>query len=113
MHEAALAGRVAARLREAQRAGVVGRARLLVRGCRDEPTDFDAAVRLHLALAAPELDADALDIVHLQIDRLCAACGHRFGATEPAPACPSCGGVALPLPMEEEVEIDWTSEEAV
>ena len=112
MHEAALAGTIADRWREANRAGLAGRPRLLVRGAHHEPVDFDAAVRLHLAIVAPELDGGALDIIHLPIDRLCSGCGDRFTADQATATCPTCGSVALPRAVAEEIELDWSDERA-
>jgi Zn finger protein HypA/HybF involved in hydrogenase expression len=109
MHEAALAGAVAAELREARAAGRVGRARLLVRGGHHEPVDFDASLRLHLRLAAPELDDSSMVIVHLPVARLCSDCGARFEGTGPRPSCPTCGGAALPDATPEEIELDWAA----
>lgn len=107
MHEAALAGMVADRLREARRAGRAGHPRLLVRGGHDEPADFDASLRLHVALAAPELRDAPLEIVHLPVARLCSGCGQQFGAVGPRAVCPECGSAALPNAIPEEVELDW------
>jgi len=112
MHEAALAGMVAIDWRKARNDGVLGRPRLLIRGGHDEPVDFDAALRLHLQVVAPELDPGALEIVHLPIARLCGGCGRQFKATAPSPVCPTCGSVALPSTAAEEVELDWPNREA-
>jgi Zn finger protein HypA/HybF involved in hydrogenase expression len=113
MHEAALANTIAAKLRESRQAGVVGRPRLVVRGGHDESAAFDAALRLHLALAAPELDSDALDIIHAPVTRLCSGCGRRFGASDPLAPCPTCGSLGLPTTMDEEVELTWAPGKAV
>jgi hypothetical protein len=110
MHEAALAGTIALRWRDARRDGLLGRPRLLVRGGHDEPADFDAALRLHLAIAAPELDGDMLEIVHLPVERLCSRCARQFMADPPGSACPDCGGAALPGATEEAIELDWSDE---
>lgn len=107
MHEAALAGTIAERWREAQRAGLVGQPRLLVRGGHHEPLDFDAALRLHLAIAAPELDGEMLEIVHVATPQLCSGCGRQFLAAVTGAACPRCGSAPLPAAAAESVELDW------
>ena len=112
MHEAALASQIAGEWRTARADGWVGRPRLLIQGGHDEPVDFDAALRLHLQLTAPELEAEALEIVHLPSARLCAGCGRHFDSTERTPACPTCGSVALPTTTQEAVELDWPDAEA-
>ena len=111
MHEVALAGMVAADWRKARTDGILGRPRLLIRGGHDEPADFDAALRLHLRLAAPELDSEALEIVHLPTTRLCGGCGRRFDGCGPRPACPTCGGTPLPSTTPEAAELDWPDAE--
>ena len=113
MHEAALAGTIALRWRDARRAGLFGHPRLRVRGAHHEPSDFDAAVRLHLAIVAPDLDGEALEIVHLAVARLCSGCGGQFTAEGPGAACPECGGAALPGARDEEIELDWLDASAV
>jgi hypothetical protein len=110
MHEAALAGTIAMRWRDARRAGLVGHPRLLVQGAHHAPIDFDAALRLHLAIAAPELDADALEIIHVPVARLCSRCGGPFTADPPGAACPDCGGAALPGATDESIDLDWQDE---
>jgi hypothetical protein len=110
MHEAALAGTIAERWREAHRSGWVGRPRLIVRGGHHEPIDFDAALRLHLAIAAPELDPDGLDIVHLSVARLCSGCGRQFMADHPGAACPDCGAAALPGAADGSIDLEWPDE---
>ena len=107
MHEAALAGTIALRWREARQSGLRGYPRLLVKGAHHEPIDFDAAVRLHLAVVAPDLDGERLEIVHLPVARLCSGCGRRFMVGGPGAACPECGGAALPGATDEEIELDW------
>ena len=107
MHEGALAGEVAIQLREARRAGLTGRPRLIVRGGHHDPADFDAALRLHLMLEAPELDETAIEIVHLPVARLCSRCGRQFSAALPLAACPACGSAALPSAVAEDVELHW------
>jgi hypothetical protein len=107
MHEAALAKVVAERLRDASLAGRRGRPRLLVRGGHDEPADFDASLRLHVAVVAPELGDVPLEIVHLPVGRLCSACGRPFDAAGIRPACPRCGSAALPSAVPERIELDW------
>lgn len=113
MHEAALANTIAISLRESRQAGVVGRPRLVIRGGHDESAAFDAALRLHLALAAPEFDIDALDIIHAPITRMCSGCGRRYRASDLLAPCPTCGSLGLPTAMDEEVELTWALGKAV
>lgn len=108
MHEAALAGTLASRLRQARATGPLGRPRLLVRGGHDEPDDFDASLRLHLALAAPDVDSATLEILHLPVERICSGCGGTFSSDRFAAACPLCGRPALPNRALESVELEWT-----
>jgi hypothetical protein len=113
MHEAALAGTLAIRLRQARATALIGRPRLLVRGGHDEPDDFDAALRLHLALAAPEMESSTLEILHLPVERICSGCGGRFSSDRFAAACPACGSPALPNRTLESVELEWIDGPAV
>jgi Zn finger protein HypA/HybF involved in hydrogenase expression len=113
MHEAALARTIAIELREARKAGLVGPPRVLVWGGHDEPEDFDAALLLHLVLAAPELGGGVLEIVHVPVDRLCSGCGRQFNAGNPLAVCPTCGCAALPTATSEEVELEWPARKAV
>jgi hypothetical protein len=107
MHEAGLAAAVADALR---REGVGlddgGHVRLLVSGGHADAGDFDASFRLHLALAAPELDLAELEIVHLPVDRVCVGCGATFASVEADEPCPRCGGSGLSIPTPEHVEIE-------
>jgi len=112
MHEAGLAATIAIELLAGRRSGQTGEARLIVRGGHDEPEDFDASLRLHLALAAPDLSSPLLEIVHLPVDRLCSGCGAPFRAARPRALCPACGCAALPSTMPEEVELEWDSRAA-
>ena len=107
MHEAGLADIVAAQWREARRRGVTGWPRIVVRGGHHEPVDFDASLRLHLMLTAPELGAMALEIVHVPVPRLCSGCGLQFSAASSMAACPTCASPALPSPLPEDVELEW------
>ena len=104
MHEAGLAVAVAEVLREGPVEGA--RVRLLVSGGHAAAADFDASFRFHLAAAAPDLAAVAIEIVHLASDRLCAGCGATFAAAGTEEPCPSCGGSGLPIPTLERVEIE-------
>jgi Zn finger protein HypA/HybF involved in hydrogenase expression len=107
MHEAGLASTIALRLWEAREAGVLGPPRIIVKGGHEEPADFDAALRLHLALVAPDLDGEALEFVHVPVTRMCSGCGRQFSADRPLALCPTCGSGALPGPTHEEIELDW------
>jgi Zn finger protein HypA/HybF involved in hydrogenase expression len=113
MHEAGLANAIAMQLREARQAGLIARPRLVVRGGHDRPADFDAALRLHLAQAAPELGDERLEIVHEPVARLCSSCSRTFSADDPLAPCPSCGSAALPTATSEEVELEWATGKAV
>jgi len=107
MHEAGLAVAVADALRREGVGAAPGtRIRLLVSGGHAEPDDFDGSFRFHLATAAPEFDAAAIEIVHLPIDRACVGCGAMFTAVGPDDPCPGCGGSGLPVPTAERVEIE-------
>ncbi len=104
MHEAGLAAAVAGALRRETLEGA--RVRLLVSGGHGDLDDFDGALRLHLAAAAPELDPAAWEIVHLPGDRLCAGCGTPFAAVAGDAPCPACGAAGLPIPVPERIEIE-------
>jgi Zn finger protein HypA/HybF involved in hydrogenase expression len=107
MHEAGLAAAVADALRrEGVSAEHGDRVRLLVSGGHADTGDFDASFRLHLALAAPELDLAELEIVHLPVDRVCIGCGAAFASVEADEPCPRCGGSGLSVPTPEHVEIE-------
>ncbi len=107
MHEAGLANAVADALRrEGIRQAADVRVRILVSGGHAEPEDFDGAFRMHLATAAPEFDTDAMEIVHVPIDRLCVGCGETFASVVADEPCPRCGGAGLSIPTPERVEIE-------
>jgi len=107
MHEAGLAVAVADALRrEMVGSHEEGHVRLLVSGGHVDTGDFDASLRLHLALAAPDLDLAELEIVHLPADRVCLGCGVPFASIEPDEPCPRCGGSGLSVPTPERVEIE-------
>jgi Zn finger protein HypA/HybF involved in hydrogenase expression len=113
MHEAGLASAVADALRrEGVEAVVGGRIRLLVGGGHSEPDDFDQSFRFHLSAAAPDLDATAIEIVHLPVDRLCVSCGQPFAAVTSDEPCPRCGGSGLQIPTPETVEIELVRPDA-
>ena len=104
MHEAALAAAVAEALR---RPDVRGRpVNLLVTGGHTDRVAFDAALRFHLAAAAPEIDLEVVSIVHVVQERPCLGCGHTFAAADLAAECPLCGGIGLALPSPEQVQIE-------
>lgn len=104
MHESGLALAIADTLQTEHAAGA--HVRVLVSGGHSDPDDFDASLRFHLALAAPGLDTDAIDIVHVSTDRLCAGCEQVFVASKPDARCPHCGASGLPIPTPERVEIE-------
>jgi Zn finger protein HypA/HybF involved in hydrogenase expression len=103
MHEAGLAMAVAEALRDERRAG--DRVRLLVAGGHGRPEEFDASLRLHLALADPALDPTELEIVHLPTDRLCVGCGRSFRALAADEPCPTCGSAGLAVPGPERIDL--------
>ena len=104
MHEAELAIAVANELRKP---GVRGRpVSLLVSGGHSDVDAFDAALRLHLAAHDPELDLDAISIVHIAEERLCLDCSRPFAAVGLAADCPRCGGVGLAQPRPEQIEVE-------
>jgi Zn finger protein HypA/HybF involved in hydrogenase expression len=104
MHEAGIATAIAATLREHPQDW--RRARILVRGGHTPPTDFDAALRFHLAASDPSLDLRRFKIVHLPTYRACANCGDTFEALELTDPCPTCGGASWPDYSEEEIELE-------
>lgn len=104
MHEAGIARSIAAALRGQ---AVDGRTvRLHVRGGHHDPGEFEAALRTHLRIEAPELDAVPIELVHAAVPRLCVGCGREFAAPGPDDPCPSCGGASLPLQEHEQVEVE-------
>ena len=110
MHEAALAAAVAAAIHAR---GLAGRpVRLIVSGGHSDVEAFDAALRLHLAASYPELDTDAMTIVHQAEDRTCFTCGRPFPAVGSIADCPHCGGVGFLRPRPEEIDIVVGSEAA-
>jgi len=107
MHEAGLADAVAGALRrEGIGAGSRVQVRVLVRGGQAEPADFDAAFRLHLAAAIPELDPAAVELCHLPVARLCVRCGGSYQAASAEAPCPACGGSGFAVPAPEQIEIE-------
>ena len=104
MHEAGIARAVASELRQQ---GVPGdRVRLFVTGGHGQPEDFDAALRLHLSLALPEIDSAAIEIVHRPTSRLCPSCAVTFPGIRPLDPCPACGSPGLETPISEELELE-------
>ena len=106
MHESALASSVAQAIRERALSGVP--IRLVVSGGHSDAHAFDAALRLHLAAGAPEIDLEAMTIEHLAEERPCLWCSRTFAAVGSPADCPWCGGVGLTPPRPEHVEIIWT-----
>jgi Zn finger protein HypA/HybF involved in hydrogenase expression len=105
MHEAGLARSIAAALEDAGRLQPGIRVRLLVSGGHDDPDLFDEALRLHLATISPNLDGH-VDIVHVPVERTCAACFASFTAINADEPCPRCGGIALPFPTPERIDVE-------
>jgi hypothetical protein len=104
MHEAGIAALIVERLRGwGSRAG---RARVLVRGGHSDIEAFDAALRIHLLAADPDLDASRVEVVHLARTLTCASCGLRYDAKDATGVCPACGGAAWPDNAPEEVELE-------
>lgn len=113
MHEAGIVADIVAEIRSAGAAHGDGcRIRLRVHGGAGEPDQFDAALLLHVAIAAPDLDPGRIDIVHEPTVRLCTGCGLPFMATDPHAGCPACGGPGLPTLVEEHVDVELTAVEA-
>jgi hypothetical protein len=108
MHEAGLARAVAATLRTA---GLLRPEhppiRLIVSGGAHGASGFDAALLLHLQVAAPELDLTRLDIVHAPVAHHCLDCGSTFTDSGPDPCCPTCGGPGLAPAEPEHVDLEW------
>ncbi len=106
VHEAGLADAIAAEIRER---GLDARSvRLEVTGGHGDVEAFDAALRLHLSLALPGVDATAIAIDH-RATRLCPACGVATGSGGGDGPCPTCGGPAVALPTPEQVVIGLAS----
>jgi Zn finger protein HypA/HybF involved in hydrogenase expression len=104
MHEAGLAASVATALRRAG-AETSGRTvRLTVRGGHGTPSDFDAALRLHLASQLPDF-AGPIEITHAPQATLCVGCGEPFERVGDE-ACPRCGGSGLPLATPETIDVE-------
>lgn len=107
MHEAGLAEAVAEALRREGVGTTSGaQVRILVSGGQAEAAEFDAAFRLHLAAAIPELDPAAVELRHLPTERLCIRCGGTFVAPTSAEPCPICGGSGLAVPTPEQIELE-------
>ena len=82
------------------------RLRIVVRGGHTNRYDFDAALRLHLRLAAPALDIRRIVIVHEPRSLTCANCGARFEAIDLTDPCPHCSGGAWPESGAEEIMLE-------
>ncbi len=103
VHEARPAAAVAAFARGLPRATRVIRVR--VTGGDHEPAAFDAALRLNIAAAAPEL-AGRVVVDHVVAERLCVACGGLVATVSVGDSCPSCGEFGYLLPAAERIEIE-------
>lgn len=105
MHEGRIAQAVAAEIRER---GLGGRGlRLVVSGGHGDAPAFDAALRLHLAVALPHLDVAAIEIVHRPAVHLCGGCGGAYVAPEPTSRCPACAGEGVAIPTPERIDLEW------
>lgn len=104
MHEAGIARAVAGAIRD--QAAPDDLIRLFVTGGHGQPEDFDAALRLHLALALPDRDPAAFEIVHRPTSRLCPACAVTFDGIRPLDPCPTCGSPGLETPVSEEIDLE-------
>lgn len=109
MHEAGIATAVLAEIRA--RGIDPGAARLVVSGGHGDADAFDAALRAHLAAAAPDLDVARIAIEHAAVSRLCAHCATPFEAPLASDPCPACGGPGIAVPVPERVELEWVSGE--
>lgn len=109
MHEAGLAAAIYQAI--VARGRSVAGLRILVSGGAHEPADFEAALRLHLAALAPDLDVGSIEIVHRSVPRPCLACGRSFEAVDPDARCPSCGGPGLPPLEAERIELAWAADD--
>jgi hypothetical protein len=105
MHEGRIADAVAAEIRER---GDGDGLRLIVSGGHGDAQAFDAALRLHLAAALPQLDVSAISIVHRPAARLCGGCAGAYIARHPSDRCPACGGEGTAVPIPERVDLEWT-----
>ncbi len=104
MHEAGIARAVADVLRGRDLGGK--RVRLHVKGGHHGEDEFDASLRMHLELEAPDVATVPLEFVHDPVPRLCASCGATFDAPRENDPCPECGGPSLPLLEHEQVEVE-------
>ncbi len=109
MHEAGLAAAIYRAI--VARGGSVAGLRIFVSGGAHEPAEFEAALRLHLAALAPDLDLGSVEIVHRPVVRPCLGCGRRFEAVGPNADCPSCGGPGLPPLEAERIELAWAADD--
>ena len=105
MHEAGIAVAVAAEI--TGRGLDPARVRLVISGGHGDETSFDAALRLHLAAAAPRAGLESIAIVHAPVPRICASCTTPFQAPLAVDPCPACGGPGIALPTPESVELEW------
>jgi len=107
MHEAGLAASLANAIVAAGLETGGPDLRVVVHGGHDDPHDFDASLRLHLAARLPALDGERLTIAHAPSEALCADCARPFIVEVPTDACPSCGGAPLIVPRPERLELEW------
>jgi Zn finger protein HypA/HybF involved in hydrogenase expression len=107
MHEAGLARAIAATLRGQGILDSTLPVTLVVRDRVGDVVDFDAALRIHLAVVAPSLDQARIEIVHAPVSYLCARCGSPFVASGDEPACPACEGPGIPSSATSGVELRW------
>jgi Zn finger protein HypA/HybF involved in hydrogenase expression len=103
MHESSLAGSVLAVLRRHREPYRL--VRVTVGDVSAPAPALAGRLRTHLAAADPPVTA-AVEVVLRERERLCAACATGWSSAEPGPACPACGGPALPAPHDHTVEVE-------
>lgn len=103
MHEASLASSVLAVLR--RHPGPYGVVRVHVGDVSSPAEALAERLRTYLAAADPPITAE-VQVRLRERERLCGACATGWTSTESDPACPSCGGAALPVPHDHAVEVE-------
>lgn len=100
MHESGLAEAIVAELRRQAWSS----ARVLV----SDPwgTHTGEALRLHLAIAGPDLDLSAVEVVAVPVGAHCVGCGRAVTVVDANAPCPDCGQPVLPAASVATVEIE-------